>query len=111
MCGQYFYVPLLTENTEIHIGPRPRYSIYSGGYTSWQESIVRDREFRSRNKSKGGFRLPRLWYGWFGKSRSLSDKKEAERRKRSRKRLKRRQTRWVRKLMRRMKKWITLSRD
>lgn len=111
VCGQYFYVPLLTENTEIHIGPRPRYSIYSGGYTSWQESIVRDREFRSRNKNKGGFKLPRVWYGWFGKSRSLSDTKEAERRKRSRKKLKRRQTKWVRKLMRKMKKWITLSRD
>jgi hypothetical protein len=29
--GQYFYVPFFVENTELHIGPRPKNSIYSGG--------------------------------------------------------------------------------
>jgi hypothetical protein len=35
--GQYFYVPFFVENTELHIGPRPKNSIYSGGQTSWQD--------------------------------------------------------------------------
>ena len=33
-CGQYFYFPFIVENTEVHIGPRPQNSIYSGGYTA-----------------------------------------------------------------------------
>lgn len=37
VCGQYFYIPFFTETVEIHIGKRPQNSIYSGGYTSWQE--------------------------------------------------------------------------
>jgi hypothetical protein len=35
--GQYFYVPFFVENTELHIGPRPKNSIYSGGHTAWQD--------------------------------------------------------------------------
>ena len=35
LCGQYFYFPFLIENTELHIGPRPKNSIYSGGKTAW----------------------------------------------------------------------------
>ena len=35
--GQYFYFPFIVENTELHIGPRPKNSIYSGGNTSWQD--------------------------------------------------------------------------
>jgi hypothetical protein len=35
--GQYFYVPFFVENTELHIGPRPKNSIYSGGQTAWQD--------------------------------------------------------------------------
>ena len=38
--GQYFYIPFLVENTELHIGPRPKNSIYSGGQTPWQEKKV-----------------------------------------------------------------------
>lgn len=34
--GQYFYVPFLVPNTELHVGQRPRDSIYSGGNTPWQ---------------------------------------------------------------------------
>ena len=54
--GQYFYFPFLVENTELHIGPRPKNSIYSGGNTSWQDE---------KEKNVQRF-FPKLWYGWFG---------------------------------------------
>ena len=54
--GQYFYFPFFVENTELHIGPRPKNSIYSGGNTVWQDE-----------KEKNIQRIiPKLWYGWFG---------------------------------------------
>lgn len=57
--GQYFYVPFFVENTELHIGPRPTTSIYSGGNTAWQDP---------EEKQKSLNRLfPKLWYGWFGR--------------------------------------------
>jgi hypothetical protein len=59
ICGQYFYVPFFVENTELHIGPRPIGSIYSGGQTAWQDP---------KEKVKNLNRIvPRLWYGWFGR--------------------------------------------
>jgi len=54
--GQYFYLPFLVENTELHIGPRPKTSIYSGGNTAWQDE---------KDKNVQRF-FPKLWYGWFG---------------------------------------------
>jgi len=55
--GQYFYFPFFVENTELHIGPRPKNSIYSGGNTTWQDE-----------KEKNIERVfPKLWYGWFGR--------------------------------------------
>jgi len=55
--GQYFYFPFLVENTELHIGSRPKNSIYSGGNTSWQDE-----------KDQSVQRVfPKLWYGWFGR--------------------------------------------
>ncbi len=57
--GQYFYVPFFVENTELHIGPRPKDSIYSGGYTSWQDP-------EEKEKTLNNF-LPKIWYGWFGR--------------------------------------------
>lgn len=57
--GQYFYIPFFVENTELHIGPRPKNSIYSGGNTSWQ-----DPEEKEKNLNRA---IPKLWYGWFGK--------------------------------------------
>ena len=57
--GQYFYIPFLVENTELHIGPRPKNSVYSGGQTAWQEP---------KEKEKSLNRLfPKLWYGLFGR--------------------------------------------
>jgi len=57
--GQYFYVPFFVENTELHIGPRPKNSLYSGGQTAWQEPKEKE---KSLNRL-----LPKLWYGWFGR--------------------------------------------
>jgi len=54
--GQYFYFPFLVENTELHIGPRPKNSIYSGGNTAWQDK-------KNENIQRV---FPKLWYGWFG---------------------------------------------
>jgi hypothetical protein len=57
--GQYFYIPFFVENTELHIGPRPKNSIYSGGFTSWQ-----DRNEKEKNLNR---LVPKFWYGWFGR--------------------------------------------
>ena len=60
--GQYFYFPFLVENTELHIGPRPKASIYSGGFTAWQDQ-----------KDKNVQRVfPKLWYGWFGNGKTTN---------------------------------------
>ena len=56
--GQYFYFPFFVENTELHIGPRPKNSIYSGGNTAWQDSEEKEKNFQRF--------LPKFWYGWFG---------------------------------------------
>ena len=56
--GQYFYVPFFVENTELHIGPRPKNSIYSGGNTAWQDP--------EEKKTGLNRRFPKLWYGFFG---------------------------------------------
>jgi len=55
--GQYFYFPFFVENTELHIGRRPKDSIYSGGKTAWQ-----DPEEKNANRL-----FPKLWFGWFGR--------------------------------------------
>ena len=60
--GQYFYVPFFVENTELHIGPRPINSIYSGGQTSWQDP-------KEKEQNLNRF-FPKLWYGWFGRGTS-----------------------------------------
>jgi len=57
--GQYFYVPFFVENTELHIGPRPTNSIYSGGQTAWQDPKEKEKNLNRL--------LPKLWYGWFGR--------------------------------------------
>jgi len=56
ICGQYFYFPFLVENTELHIGPRPKNSIYSGGQTAWQDEQQTNKQHRNL----------KIWYGWFG---------------------------------------------
>jgi len=76
VCGQYFYFPFLTENTELHIGLRPKDSIYSGGHTIWQNkrAYIISRQAASKLKKyrfgtirSAYSKLPRLWYGWLGR--------------------------------------------
>jgi hypothetical protein len=64
--GQYFYIPFFVENTELHIGPRPKNSVYSGGQTSWQ-----DPEEKEKNLNRI---FPKLWYGWFGRGTKNTSK-------------------------------------
>jgi len=59
ICGQYFYLPFFVENTELHIGRRPKNSIYSGGFTSWQDVEEKEKKFKRF--------FPKVWYGWFGR--------------------------------------------
>jgi hypothetical protein len=90
LCGQYFYIPFIVENTEIHIGKRPMNSIYSGGYSSWQNT-----EDKSLIKTNNGFIFPRIWWGWLGKG--VENKQ---------KRLKVKKSKGFRKLLKKLKKWI-----
>lgn len=110
-CGQYFYVPFVTENAEIHIGRRPENSVYSGGFTSWQNNRDRRTAFIAKG-GKDGWKLyfPRLWWGWLGKGGSQMDrldiKAEQEyRAKRSKRALEKRKKRFKR-FIRKLKKWI-----
>jgi hypothetical protein len=57
--GQYFYIPFLVENVELHVGPRPVNSIYSGGQTAWQDPKEKEKLLK--------LGIPKLWYGWFGR--------------------------------------------
>lgn len=81
LCGQYFYFPFFTENTELHIGLRPKDSIYSGGHTIWQnkrayminrQSSSKIRKYRFGTIRSAYSKLPRFWYGWLGRG-TLSD--------------------------------------
>ena len=60
--GQYFYIPFLVENAELHVGRRPVDSIYSGGLTAWQDPY--EKNYNKRRL------IPKLWYGWFGRGSS-----------------------------------------
>lgn len=51
ICGQYFYFPFIVENVELHTGPRPKNSIYSGGNTPWQDKKQRNVQRFSGDKN------------------------------------------------------------
>jgi len=102
--GQYFYIPFLTENTEIHIGKRPQNSIYSGGYTSWQDGS--SKQIQIMTKDKKSLKFPRLWWGWLGKGAYLNNSNESEYRKRQQNRFKKKKIKIWQKLSRQFKKWI-----
>ena len=85
ICGQYFYLPFFTENTEIHIGKRPQNSIYSGGYTSWQDGSIKQVEIMTKDRKL--FMFPRLWWGWLGKGSNIKNINEQKYRKSQQKRL------------------------
>lgn len=74
--SQYFYVPFLTENTEIHVGPRPKNSIYSGGYTEWQDYLETQLEYYARGESPPRL-IPKIWHGWLGKDRKIPSRLKA----------------------------------
>lgn len=44
---------------ELHIGKRPKESVYSGGYTSWQDKTEQEKNLQRT--------LPKVWFGWFGR--------------------------------------------
>nr|QXM17950.1 hypothetical protein Ycf90 [Chaetoceros laevisporus] len=100
-CGQYFYIPFLTENTEIHIGKRPQNSIYSGGYTSWQEGS--SKQVQVMTKDRKFVMLPRLWWGWFGKKNNTN---EIEYRKNQQNQLRKNRLKGLKKIIRKLRKWI-----
>ena len=100
-CGQYFYIPFLTENTEIHIGKRPQNSIYSGGYTSWQQGSSKQVQIMTNNQRF--IMLPRLWWGWFGKQNNLN---EVEYRKNQQNQLRKNRFKGLKKIIRKLKKLI-----
>jgi hypothetical protein len=54
-----FMFHFLLKIQNLHIGPRPKNSIYSGGQTAWQ-----DPEEKEKNLNR---LFPKLWYGWFGR--------------------------------------------
>ena len=77
LCGQYFYVPVFTENTELHIGKREK-TTYSGGNTPWDE----------RDNSIWNTIIP--GYAWY--QRKTKDKKFRKR---------------IRKIIKRLKKFFS----
>jgi hypothetical protein len=106
VCGQYFYFPFIVENTEIHIGKRPSGSIYSGGYTSWQEGGAKQIEIMSKTNQR--FAIPRVWWGWFGKRPYISNMKEAEYRKRQQLRSRKKRFKGIKKLIQKLKIWFNI---
>lgn len=71
--SQYFYIPLIVQNTELHIGNRPTNSIYSGGYTAWQDAFVfYDLNFKASM---------RLWWGFLGRGTKKQRNKRKKRKK------------------------------
>ena len=103
-CGQYFYIPFLTENTEIHIGKRPQNSIYSGGYTSWQEGSSKQVQIMTKNRKF--LMVPRLWWGWFGKQ---NNQNEVKYRKNQQQQLRKDRLKGLKKVIRKLRKWILKS--
>jgi hypothetical protein len=56
--SQYYYFPFLAQNIDAHIGKRPKDSILSGGYASWQD------EQKLFIPSKADYKI---WFGFLGK--------------------------------------------
>lgn len=73
--SQYFYIPFLVQNTELHVGKRPVNSIYSGGYTAWQDYF----DYYRLNLKE----TMRLWWGFLGRGgRRDRDRRREIRKKR-----------------------------
>lgn len=75
--SQYFFVPFIGEAVEMHVGPRPKRSIWSGGYTAWQDQTAfYKREFDLFGDST------RLWWGWLGRGVDKLPPKKKRRKRR-----------------------------
>ena len=70
--SQYFYIPLIVPGVENNTGPRPKTSIYSGGYTSWQDEIS------FIEPTIGNIKI---WFGWLGKGSNNRKQRRKGRRK------------------------------
>ena len=110
-CGQYFYFPFITENAEIHIGPRPQNSIYSGGYTAWQNNKDKRIKWMVRGgKNAWQLYFPRLWWGWLGRGASPLDNesrnKERNYRTKRRKRFIDKRKKRFNKFIRNIQRWV-----
>jgi len=68
--SQYFYIPFIVPGLENQTGPRPKNSIYSGGYTSWQDEI---------DFIEPTVKNVKIWFGWLGKG--SNDRKRRKRRR------------------------------
>jgi hypothetical protein len=55
--GQYFYFPFFVENTELHVGPRPKTSIYSG-------ETQRGKILKKKRKISIDFTKNLVWLVW-----------------------------------------------
>lgn len=56
--SQYYYFPFVAQNIDAHIGKRPKDSILSGGYASWQD------EQQLFIPTKADYKI---WFGFLGK--------------------------------------------
>jgi hypothetical protein len=74
--SQYFFIPIISEAVELHIGPRPKRSIWSGGYTAWQDQPA----FYKRRFNIFGDST-RLWWGWLGRGVDKPPPKKKKKRK------------------------------
>jgi len=71
--SQYFYVPFLAQSVELHVGKRPKDSIYSGGYTAWQDDFIfYNIKFRE---------TLRLWWGFLGRGTKKQRNRDKRRKK------------------------------
>jgi len=50
LVGQYYYVPFITENTDVHCGPYNK-TLYSGGNQPWRNAIY-DLDNRKKEPKK-----------------------------------------------------------
>ena len=66
--SQYFYIPFLTYSVELHVGKRPKKSIYSGGYTAWQDDF---NFFNIRLRD-----TLRLWWGILGRGTKKKNRRQ-----------------------------------
>jgi hypothetical protein len=61
--GTIFLFPFFVENTELHVGPRPK-NKYIVGNTAWQDPEEKRKNFNRFYQ--------KIWYVWFGRGTQKS---------------------------------------